>query len=61
MASYCPKKRVLNHTENFRAHKVDNVQKCPSADKPLKNCRTKILNWLMTPTNRRNIRIRKIL
>jgi hypothetical protein len=34
---------------------VDNVQKCPSADKPLKNFRTKILNLLMTQTNRRNI------
>jgi len=50
MASYHPKNRVLIHTENFRTHKVDNVQKCPSADKPLKNFRTKILNLLMTQT-----------
>jgi len=35
------------------------VKKCPSADKPLKNFRTKILNLLMTQTNRRNIMNKK--
>jgi len=43
MASYRPKNRILDHNENFRTHKVDNVKKCPSADKPLKILELKYL------------------